>query len=366
MKKVLQVVGSLRTGGLEKVAVNCMKYAESDQYLFDFIIFGERVGELEADVAHYGGQIIHIEGPQKGYLSYYRELKRFVVKYGPYDIVHSHTYFNSAIPMMVAKKTGVPCCIAHAHSIKRINDGQLTRRLTYGVMRKVLNHYTDRFCACSVEAGEWVFGKSGFAKKGIVLPNMIDFEKFTYNEKERVKIRAEFQIPLDEYVIGCVGRLVEGKNYRYLLDVFASYRKEQRGILLIVGDGILSNELRQYANTLNITDYVRFTGLRDDVARLLSAMDIFVMTSKHEGLGIVLLEAMANGLHCIVNKEAVVKTVKELENCEVVDNWNIDSWVNSIIKSKTSVQCHFTKDMAKFLEIYSEKNFRKILAEIYR
>lgn len=365
MKKVLQIVGSLRLGGLETVAVNCMKYADREKYCFDFVVFGESVGELEEEVEHYGGRIIHIEGPHKGYMFYYIELKKIIKEHGPYDIVHSHTYFNSALPMMVAKKSGVPCCIAHAHSIKREKDGLLKKRLIYGIMCQILNHYSDRFCACSEEAGEWVFGKDGFSKKGIILPNMIEIEKFAYNEDARLEIRTEFQIPLNEYVIGCVGRLVKGKNYHFLLDVFAAYRKNHQGILLIVGDGVLRDELEQYAEEKQLLEYIRFAGLRNDVDRILSAIDIFVMPSKHEGLGIVILEALANNLNCIVNRDAVVKAVKELEGCEVIDNWDIDSWVNLIIQNKEKSQSHSFKRIQKDLETYSKRNFEKKLSEIY-
>ena len=86
-------------------------------------------------------------------------------------------------------------------------------------------------------------------------------------------------------------------------------------------------ELEEYANQLHIADKIRFTGNRKDVPALLSAMDIFVMTSLHEGLGIVLIEAMANGLYCLCENKAIVNEVTCIDKCIPISGNNISEWV---------------------------------------
>ncbi len=365
MKRVLQITGSLKIGGLETVAVNCMKYADTSKYEFDFLVYGELIGEFEEEVKQYGCRVIHLLSPQNGYIKFYKNFKKILKEYGPYDIIHSHTYFNSAIPIIIAKKMGVLYCIAHAHSIKRESDNTLKKKVAYLFMRYLLNNYADKFCSCSKEAGEWVFGKVGFAKKGMILPNMIEFEKFTYSTIYRNDIRREFDISLDEFVIGCVGRLSEVKNYHFLLDVFALYRKERGGILMIIGDGELRDDLIAYAEKLQVKNFVKFTGGRRDVFKILSAMDVFVLPSKHEGLGIVLLEAMASGLRCVVNKEAIVEAVTKLEFCNCVDGWNIELWVEEINNIRNQIMGRNEYTIEKILREYSIDEFEKKINILY-
>lgn len=366
MKRVLQVVGSLRIGGLETVAMNCVKYADSQKYQFDFLVYGEEIGDMEHEAVALGAKVIHISSPKAGYVQYCKELKHVLRSNGPYDIVHAHTYFSSALPIMIAKKCGVPYCIAHSHSMKRYGDGRLNKKILYFIMRKMLNHFANRFCACSAEAGKWVFGEKEFLHKGIVLPNTIDIDAFAYDMSSRESTRTELKISSDSLVIGCVGRLVGGKNIKHLLNIFSVYKQNRNSVLILVGDGMARQELEEYANILGIKGDVRFTGARTDVPKLLSAMDIFVMPSKHEGFGIVLIEAMANGLTCIVNTQAIVKAVKALPMCKCVDGWNIDCWVDEIQKQEQNGRFCRNPEAIRMLDEYRLEQFSKKLDEIYR
>lgn len=364
MKKILQIVGSLKMGGLETVAVNCMRYADAAKFHFDFLVYTED-GELEEEVKKYGCHIIYMTSPKKGYINFYKKFKKVLNVYGPYDIVHSHTYFNSAIPIMAAKKKSVPYCIAHAHSVKRSDDDCLKKRIVYSIMRKILNYYTDKFCACSEEAGIWVFGNRGFKQKGIIIPNMIDIDKFAFSKKFRRCIRDQLNISEDEFVIGCVGRLSTAKNYYFLLNIFKAYIDETNSVLIIVGDGDLRDNIMQYAAKLNILENVHFMGQQKDIPQLLSAMDVFVLASKHEGLGIVLIEAMANGLRCIVNKNAIVSSVTNLELCETVNSWNIEDWIEKINKVKDSGRLYSERNMYEMLSDYSFTSFKTKINNLY-
>jgi glycosyltransferase involved in cell wall biosynthesis len=131
-----------------------------------------------------------------------------------------------------------------------------------------------------------------------VIPNGIDMQRFTPRAEARARIRAELGIPGDAWVVGTVGRLAPEKDQALLIDAMAPLLDERRQ-LVIVGDGGEREALRQRVNQTLRGAYVHLTGARDDVESMLAAFDVFALSSKTEGLPLVLLEAMATELPVI-------------------------------------------------------------------
>ena len=101
--------------------------------------------------------------------------------------------------------------------------------------------------------------------------------------------------------------------------------------MLISGSEKLNSELIEKAKKLNIEDKLLFLTKRDDVPQLLQAMDVFVFPSKHEGLGLVLIEAQASGLPCVVS-DGVPKEVKAIDYVEFLSlNKDIQVWANEAV-----------------------------------
>lgn len=331
MKKILIVSGSLKTGGLEKVAVNCMKYANRYRLQFYFLVFDTSIGEYEHMVTTLGGKIIRITCSSNP-IKYYLTIKNVIKEYGPFDIVHSHVFFNSAIVLLAAKKCGVRQRIAHSHSIQRA-DTSWIKKLIYKVMRIMLNVTATQKCACSTQAGIYLFGPS-FLRNGMIIPNIIDADKFVFNENERLRIRCALKILPNEIVLGQVGHLAKAKNQLFLLDLFHDLLGDIDAKLVIVGDGTMRDTLKMKILEYNMADKVILTGNRDDVPALLSAMDLYLCTSTNEGFGIVILEALANGLRCVAECNAIVDEVKSLGNMILVDGFkNKKNWKQEILKA---------------------------------
>lgn len=325
MKKILQVVGSLKTGGLEMVALSFLKYSDSTKYSFDYLVLTKEKGDIEDDIIRLKGRIFHMQSPSKDYFRYYYELVNIIKENGPYDIVHSHIYYNSAIVMMVAKRCGVPCCISHSHSIARLTDKKIANKFAHKILRIVFKKYTDKYCACSFAAGVNVFGKKEFQKKGMVITNPIDLNQFRFNPIVNYRVRKELKVNNSQSIIGCVGRIVPDKNMRFLIEIMRLYR-DNNIVLLIVGDGPSRPEIENLAKQYGVYQVTRFVGMKKNVHDYLSAMDIFVLPSKHEGLGIVLIEAMANGLHCIYEQSAVVDEIKKISYGYGLNGYHASEW----------------------------------------
>lgn len=146
-------------------------------------------------------------------------------------------------------------------------------------------------------------------QKITIMPNAIELDKFRFSNDTRIRIRSELGIS-DKYVIGCVGRFSFQKNHEFLLQIFRKILdKRPDAILMLVGRGELEENIRNQVNECNMNDSVLFLGVRNDVPDLLNAMDVFVMPSRFEGLGMVYVEAQVNGLPCIASDGPVPKEV---------------------------------------------------------
>jgi glycosyltransferase involved in cell wall biosynthesis len=122
-------------------------------------------------------------------------------------------------------------------------------------------------------------------------------------------------------VIGTVGNFTAKKDQACLLDAFATVQAEWRDArLVLVGTGPLEDSLRQRADRLGIGDAVLFTGPRDDVFELLPAFDVFVLSSRFEGLPIALLEAMASGVAPVATRVGGIPEVIT----DGVDGWLVE------------------------------------------
>jgi glycosyltransferase involved in cell wall biosynthesis len=143
-----------------------------------------------------------------------------------------------------------------------------------------------------------------------VIPNGIDMRRFAPRSEERRRVRAELGIPEEAWVVGTVGRLAPEKDQALLVDAMAPLLDERRH-LVIVGDGPERESLRRRIDATLRGDYVHLPGARSDVPELLSAFDVFVLSSKTEGLPLVLLEAMATELPVISSAVGGIPDVLE-------------------------------------------------------
>lgn len=140
----------------------------------------------------------------------------------------------------------------------------------------------------------------------IVIPNSIDFKKFQINKFVRQCMRKKYGISSDTIVIGFCGRLCYQKNPEFLIDILVNLKSiTPQYKLLVVGDGELMESMKLRAIKENVKDKVIFVGSTSNVQDYYQMMDCFVLPSRFEGFGIVLLEAQAAGLKCYTTDKVV-------------------------------------------------------------
>jgi glycosyltransferase involved in cell wall biosynthesis len=225
--------------------------------------------------------------------------------------------------------------LVHAH----LPPAELYSRLALlGISRKTLpllitKHNDERFCDAPGKKvlGRWVARRAGRliaisdAVKGYMCGSGLGVEQrklqtiyygidaARFGQSPRAPaacLRKQWGIAAEELAIGFVGRLVPQKDISTLIRGFALFAATfAEAKLVIVGSGPLNEELRRSADELGISGRIVWAGFRDDIVTVMSAFDIFALTSIYEGFGLVLLEAMASRLPVVATRAGAVAEV---------------------------------------------------------
>ena len=292
--RIAQVMGKMVGGGVEAVVMNYYRHIDRDRVQFDFLVDSDSTLVPREEIESLGGRVFEIPPYQRA-VAYQRELMR-LFREGRWPIVHSHVNVLSVFSLWAAKRAGVPIRIAHSHATA--GKGELARNAIKYALRPFANLYpTDRL-ACSEYAGKWLFGNMPFD----VLVNGFDVGGFRFSTSSRKSFRNAHGIDSRTIVFGHAGRFAPPKNQAMLIRIFARVAvKRPESVLVLAGQGPDFQVCRGLARELDIEDKVIFLGQYHNMASFYSGIDIFLLPSTYEGLGLALIEAQAAGLPCLAS-----------------------------------------------------------------
>ncbi|MCL2038756.1 glycosyltransferase [Candidatus Saccharibacteria bacterium] len=325
MKKIVQFVGLMDLGGAETLLMHIFRNIDREAYEFIFM-------ENRVEKSYYADEILALDGkivktPEFSYrdaVHYYKWLVEWFKENQP-DIVHSHTYLHSWIILAAAKRAGVKCRIAHAHSgMHKYDNGSW---LKWKIQKKLLKHYATEFVACSEEAKRDMFEGDS---RAVIIKNPVDLAQTKAAGVREVKsLRKKYDIGKDDIVIGHVGRLAPSKNHLFLVELarelVASGIKYK---MIFAGDGELESEIRRKVEDYDLEDNIIFAGSVKTVPAHLAMFDVFVMPSLWEGLSLAALEAQASGVPCLFSNK-VSREVKVNENVRFLQ-LDVGAWAENI------------------------------------
>jgi len=328
--RILHVVGGMNRGGVETWLMHVLRHIDRDRFQMDFLVHTEKPCPYDDEARALGSKIIPCLSPSKPWL-YGRNFKRILREYGPYDIVHSHVHHFSGYVLYLAKQAGVPVRIAHSHNDTSAIDAKagLHRRLYLTLTKWLIDRYATLCLAASYKVVTVLFNQAWKTDSRCrILYCGVDLTPFR-DLVDSVAVRAEFGIPADAFVVGHVGRFEKQKNHKFLIDIVAEIAKrEPKMHLLLIGDGSLRSEIQKKVINHGLANRVTFAGLRPDVPRLmLGVMDLFLLPSIHEALGLVLIEAQAAGLPCVFSDvipeeaDAVKLLVRRISLSKSASDW---------------------------------------------
>lgn len=305
--RILHIIGTMNRGGAETLIMELYRHIDRTKVQFDFLIYnyGNKPGAFDEEIKFLGGKIFLAKRRfYRGPFAFYKELKEFFKEHPEYRIVHAHQYTTSGYMLSAAKNTSNPLTIAHSHIAFTITS--FLRKCKGVVGKYLLKKYADFYIGCSEDAIVELSGKHSDNKTRFVMSNAIDVEKFAFNSELRKKWRTEFGVNDDTLILGNVARFTYQKNHEHIIRTFAKIvEKKDDSLLLLLGDGALRSDTEKLASELGISNKIKFMGVRSDVQDIVNSFDVFLMPSRYEGLGIVLIEAQANGLPCVMTADVI-------------------------------------------------------------
>ena len=298
--RIAQIIGKWLGGGVESVVMNYYRNIDRNKIQFDFICDEDSTDIPYEEIEALGGRIILIPPYQKVF-KYHKELKR-VLKEGNYKIVHSHINTLSVFSLCAAKSAKVPVRIAHNHATS--NKKEWKRNLIKYILKHFSKVFATDYFSCSILAGKWLFGKNIIHNsKFYLMYNAIDIDKFKFNNEIRKKLRKKYRIQENIFVIGQIGRFVPTKNQMFTIELFKKYHDiDNDSKLIFVGQGPDLAKIIEKCKSLDIIDNVLFLGQKNNINEIYQMLDVLILPSLYEGLGMVLIEAQCSNLNCICSK----------------------------------------------------------------
>lgn len=367
MIKVLVFGITDNPGGVESVIMNYYRNFDKSKVQLDFLCNNEIVA-YEDEIKKLGGTIYRVTARSKDRKKFYQDLDNFFSKHAKeYSTIWVNVCSLANIDYLkYAKKYGIKHRIIHCHNSQNM-DSKL-RGILHLINRCVIDKYATDFWTCNKKSIRWFYGARIVNKyKILTVNNAIDGNVFKYNEKTREEYRRKLGLE-DKFVIGHVGRFHFQKNQLFLLDIFNEvHKREPNSTLILVGQGEDAEKITNKIDSLGLKDSVILLGIRDDVNKLMCAMDVFLFPSLFEGLGIVLLEAQATGLPCVASCDDTPPEVNMTDEFIFLPlDASVGIWAGSVLdfkNTKRKTNNDFIKENnydisceAKKLEKYFERS----------
>jgi glycosyltransferase involved in cell wall biosynthesis len=177
----------------------------------------------------------------------------------------------------------------------------------------------------------------------VVIRNAVDFSRFTEISESKEAIRDRLNIPREAFVLGHVGRFEDVKNHKLLIEIFRELcRKRENSYLLMVGDGSLRTDVEAQLHQYGLDGRYQILSHRSDVPQLMKAMDVFVLPSKFEGLPVVLVEAQAISLRCVISDKVSQEAILTDFVVPVGLKESPEKWCDVILDESIRGQAHGT------------------------
>lgn len=298
----------------------------------------------------------------------YKQLCK-LVETEKYDVIHCNTPIGGLLGRLVGRKYKVNKVIYQAHGFHFFKGAPKLNWLIYYPIERWLAHMTDALITINQEDYERAM-KFRLRKGGKVyyVPGVgIDTDYCLINEKAKENKRLELNLNLSDIVLISMGDLIKRKNYAIAIKAIAKL-KDCKFQYFICGTGPEENNLKKLVKQLGIESKVHFLGFRTDVAELLQIADIFLLSTKQEGLPRSLMEAMACGVPCVVSDiRGNVDLICDGKGGYIFELDNVDDLVNKInsLVSDDELRIKFGNDNMMTIKSFSVDFVQNEILKIY-
>lgn len=310
--RVLWLAKGLGRGGAERLVVDAAHLIDRSRFEVHVAYLLPHKDLLVEEIRPAVSQVVCLGRGARDPLWPWR-LRRYVAD-EQIELIHSHSPLPGALARMVIGRD--PLLVHTEHNMwdryhwatRAANAATFRRnRAVIAVSDGVAGSIDRRFLRGGVEPQVVIHGTSA--------------RRTHRGEVARNEARNALGLDQSAFVAGSVGNFTAKKDHATMLEAFATVRlAEPTARLVMIGSGPLEAELRQRADQPDLAGSVLFTGTRNDVERLLPSFDVFVMSSRYEGLPIALLEAMSTGIAPVATRVGgIPEVVLDGENGRLVD-----------------------------------------------
>lgn len=336
IKHIVQVIPALGYGGAERLVVDLINNSDSKKYRFSVIVFFDNL-PLKALIEK-KAEVILVEKRSKLDFGFLDRLEKKLAELKP-DLVHGHLFAGDFWGRLAARRLGIPF-LSTEHNLN-YEDGWLKN-----FIKKIVTSKQDYFVACSMAVSDYMQAVYKIKNEIRVVRNGIDLQRFINLPPVAWKEPLKFLM---------IGRLVKQKGQIVALSALNNL-KTLPWKLTVVGSGVEKNNLQKFVIKNNLSDRVTFVEPIAEVEKYYHEADVFLMPSFWEGLGVVVMEAMASGRMVIGSKTGgLTEIIQDKENGYLVESQNISAWeqkIKHIFESKEE-----SLRIAKAAKIYAKDDF---------
>ncbi len=294
---ILHLMNEVTECSISRIVTNLVTHLDPERYTWH--VGGvSRLDDMAHTFEDLGVRVVDFSELAKTQGGLWRSLRSYIVDHDV-AIVHSHSVRTRLVAAGAIMGLGGVRHLTTEHLLYRPNDRRGGH--IYALLDRISLYVPDRVVTVSEGMYHEIAAMPMMdVKRLTAIQNAIDCDAF-YLPGERQTTREELRLGPESQVIGYTGRITSVKGLDTMIEAFASVLPDHpHARLMIVGEGAARPGLRTLAGELGISEAVIWTGFRQDIPRLLAAMDVFVQPSSNEGLSLSILEAMAAGKPVVI------------------------------------------------------------------
>lgn len=339
--KLVYIIESFDIGGREKVVLDLCNGLNKDIFDVSLVVLSnDRLSLIKSLDSNVNVHYLNINQQElRSWNLFFKGLPQLIkiLKTSKPNIVHSHTFymplFLTSLAINLSNKNILHFRTVHTSGLFYENQKTLLNKFRL-LLEKITTKINKSYLIAisnAVHANNIKYFKY-YSKNMKLIYNGIDLNKY---KKSKYKIfKQDFEFSNESLVISYIARLDNGKNHKYLIDIWEDIIKEvQNAILCFAGDGVLKEELIKNVKDKYLQNKIKFLGSITNVSELLSVSDIAVFPSSFEGFSLVLLEKFAMSLPVVASDiDAFREIGTDKKNCFLVSLQDKELYKRRIIE----------------------------------
>jgi len=337
--RILHIITRLIPGGADENTIQTVRGLDPRHYKVDLVI-GRQYDAAFLARARLDNVIILPDLLRQP--SMWHDLRAIVslirlIRRNRYHIVHTHTAKAGIIGRLASAVNRTPVVVHTLHGSTFHRSLSPLTALFYRLLERLAAHVTNQFVTVGNDLRD-IYLRAGIGdpERYVTIRSGLDLRRFQLPPmlvaSKRKKIRAELGIPESAFVIGSASRLEPRKGQNFFLQAAKSLAQQHEQVCFIIaGDGPSARELRLLSQALDLEDRVWFLGHRPDIEDVISAMDVFVLTSLWEGLPQVLVQSAALGKPIVTfDIEGAREVVQPGENGFIIAKGDVPALIRAL------------------------------------